>query len=158
MGSSVSCNSGHGQSLRVKDGFHSPTLTCSEPKSLAFPKLRLNPIEYSESEESYRDYRRRRRRSQSSSSSLDTRSRSYHSSSREYEKPKSDLRIKVPGKTVRFTTPAAPRDDKRTSHGSRYETSASYWSATPWAAPVTPSEHIDIVYTPRPTNSRSRRR
>jgi len=166
MGSSSSCHNRQEHSLRVVDGFHSPTLICSDPKTLVFPRntLRLEPIYHSDSDDSREGYRERRRRLSSSSPSQRRGSRFYHRSPR--EEPEEDLlqikrtygstqlSVKVPGKTVHFKTPGAPRDNKLTRNRASYDNSGDHWGETPWAPP----EHVAVTYSPRRRGSRRSRR
>jgi len=169
MGFNMSCDSGQTSSLQeTKKGFHSPTLVCSDPKALIFPRPTLNMIE-SESDDSGRDYRRRGRRSRSSSSRQRRRSHSSNSSIGEYAEPKEDilqiqrtygsrdLCIKVPGKTLHLPTPAAPRNNNPANGGDTYN-KRNYHIDAPWAAPITPNGHVAVTYTPRSTESWRRRR
>lgn len=149
----MSCNSGHGQSLPVANGFHSPTLICSDPKSLIIP-LRLNPIEQSETGDNSRY-----NRSRFCNLSPDVSSRSYQNSPRGYEKPKTggnDRQVKVARKKVRFAIPAVSGSDKSKKNVIPYDGSVNYCKTpeTPWAAPLIPKEHVDIIYAPRSRKSK----
>lgn len=160
MGFSMSCNSGHGDSLPVTAGFHSPTLICSDPTSLIFP-LKLKPIEQSGSGNNSRYNTRRRSSSRSSRLSPEVKSRPFHNRLRGYEEPNTgghDLRVKVSRKKkVRFAIPAVSSNDKSMKNGIPYDGGANYPSKTPetpWAAPVRQTEHQDITYAPRSRKSK----
>jgi len=153
----MSCNSGHGQSIPVTNGFHSPTLICSDPNSLVFPS-RLNPIDQSGSWNSSRYSTKCRRGFQSSSLNPDVSSRYCYNSPRGYGKLKkggNDLQVKIPRKKVRFAIPASPRKDKSMMNGISYNAGRNYCKTpeTPWAAPLNPEEQVDIIYAQRSRES-----
>lgn len=170
MGFNMSCDSGQSSSLQdTEDGFHSPTLVCSDPKALIFPnQLSVKTTEF-DSDDSSREYRWRGRRSRSPSLRQGRRSHSYHSSLGDYAEPQTDelqiqrtygsldLCVKVPGKTLHLPTPAAPRNNNPASNGDMYN-KRNYQSGAPWAAPITPTGHVAVTYTPRSTESWRRRR
>jgi len=170
MGSNTSCHSRQGHSRPYTDGFHSPTLTCSDPKALVFPFITpmLDPIESSDSDDSQGGYGGRRcRRSSSSDCGLRGRSHYYHGSSWVAEedalqirrhKGSPDLSIKVPGKTVPFANPGAPRNKKLTKSHISYEYSRDDWRNEPWADATSPPEHVPVTSTPRRRDNRRRRR
>lgn len=160
MGFNMSCNSGHGDSLPVIAGFHSPTLISSDPTSLIFP-LRLNPIEHSEGGNNSRYNTTRHSSSRSSCLKREVKSRSYHNPPSGYEEPKTgghDLRVKVSRKKkVRFAVPAGPHNDKSMKNGIPYDVGENYrtnTTETTRAAPVRRTEHSDITYAPRSRKSR----
>jgi len=170
MGSSTSCHSRQGNSRRNKNRFNSPTLTCSDPRSSVFPRNTpmLDPIELSDSDDSRGRYGgRRRRRSSSSGSSQRRGSPYYHRSTEAAEEDALQIRrhngsahlsVKVPGKTVPFANPGAPRDNKSTKSHPSYNNSRDHRGNKPWADATSPPEHVPVTYRPRRRDSRRRRR